>query len=379
MPSIEPYRDPKLPERFQRWIETLRLTLRPVPLFLEGDGSPEGVVFASKNTRYFNRTGALGTVLYVKNTAASVNTGWLPYAGGAGGAGGVDVQVFDTAGTYTAGVNGWEKPAAATANSPVDVYMTGGGAGGGSGRRGATLTNRGGGGGGEGAGRSFVHLIAGTLPATVTVIVGAGGAGGASRVTDNTNGLNGVDGGDSSFGTYVLAFGGDHGNLGTTATASGGAGLGAGEIYYSGHQNADGLNGGDGRPTSGTAAENPVTSSWAVQCGGGGGGGGIDLNNNKLDGGRGSALGRFISWTPDNGGTSPDGNGGTGGNFRGNMGVGIGGGGGAGVGGIGGNGGFPGGSGGGGGAGVNVGDPFDAPSGKGGDGSDGIVVVITHL
>ena len=78
MPSLEPYKDMQLPERFQRWIETLRIKLRPIPDFLEGDGSPEGVVTAARGTRYFNRTGAAGTFGYVKTTTTG-NTGWIAY------------------------------------------------------------------------------------------------------------------------------------------------------------------------------------------------------------------------------------------------------------------------------------------------------------
>lgn len=78
MPSIEPYKDSKLPERFLRWIEVLRLKLRPIPDFIEGDGSPEGVISARRTARYFNRTGAAGTRLYVKTTQTG-NTGWESY------------------------------------------------------------------------------------------------------------------------------------------------------------------------------------------------------------------------------------------------------------------------------------------------------------
>lgn len=76
---IEPYKDTKLPDRFQRWLETLRSKLKLAPEWTEGDGSPEGVVYASKNTHYFNRTGSAGTLLYVKNSDASLNTGWVAY------------------------------------------------------------------------------------------------------------------------------------------------------------------------------------------------------------------------------------------------------------------------------------------------------------
>jgi hypothetical protein len=79
MPTIEPYRDTMLPDRFHRWLEVLRIRLAPVPEFVQGAGTPEGVVFASKGTRYFNTTGGAGTLLYVKNSAAALNTGWVAY------------------------------------------------------------------------------------------------------------------------------------------------------------------------------------------------------------------------------------------------------------------------------------------------------------
>lgn len=79
MTSLEPYKDSVLPERFLRWIETLRLTLRPIPTFLEGDGSPEGAVEGTLGDRYYRRDGTAGTYLYVK-TSATGNTGWVAYA-----------------------------------------------------------------------------------------------------------------------------------------------------------------------------------------------------------------------------------------------------------------------------------------------------------
>lgn len=78
MPALEPYRDDELPNRFLRWLERLRAVLAPVPEFLEGNGSPEGVVTAPRTARYFNRTGGAGTWLYVKTTTTG-NTGWVAY------------------------------------------------------------------------------------------------------------------------------------------------------------------------------------------------------------------------------------------------------------------------------------------------------------
>ena len=80
MTSVEPFIDPdgRLPNRFMRWIETLRAKLRPIPDFHVGDGSPEGVVTAPQGARYFNRTGGAGTWLYVKTTTTG-NAGWVAY------------------------------------------------------------------------------------------------------------------------------------------------------------------------------------------------------------------------------------------------------------------------------------------------------------
>lgn len=78
MPSIEPYKNKDLPERFLLWIEALRVSLSPLPQEIEGDGSPEGVITAPRRTRYYNRTGSAGTLLYVKTTTTG-NTGWVAY------------------------------------------------------------------------------------------------------------------------------------------------------------------------------------------------------------------------------------------------------------------------------------------------------------
>lgn len=77
--GIEPYLNKDLPERFLRWIETLRLRLRSVPQFTQGDGTPEGNLAGIQGDRYFRRDGSAGTFLYVKTTNGG-NTGWLAYA-----------------------------------------------------------------------------------------------------------------------------------------------------------------------------------------------------------------------------------------------------------------------------------------------------------
>jgi hypothetical protein len=76
--NLEPYRDSELPERFLRWLERLRAVLRPVPAFTFGSGSPETVVVGVEGDRYYNRTGGVGTRLYVKTTDTG-STGWVAY------------------------------------------------------------------------------------------------------------------------------------------------------------------------------------------------------------------------------------------------------------------------------------------------------------
>ena len=79
---IEPYQADKefgFPDRFLRWLELFRAAHNTIPKQTEGDGSPEGVVFAAEQSRYYNRTGAAATLLYVKTTGSQVNTGWVAY------------------------------------------------------------------------------------------------------------------------------------------------------------------------------------------------------------------------------------------------------------------------------------------------------------
>lgn len=79
MPSIPPYSDPELPEQFVSWLEELRNILKPVPNFIEGTGTPEGVHKAERGTTFFRTDGAAGTFLYVKSTQTKDATGWVAY------------------------------------------------------------------------------------------------------------------------------------------------------------------------------------------------------------------------------------------------------------------------------------------------------------
>jgi len=96
-------------------------------------------------------------------------------------------EVFNSSGT-------WTKP---NCGSVAFVQCWGGG---GSGRRSGSLTSQSGGGGGGGYAERIVHFSQ-IQTSTVEVTVGAGGA-----FTTGTG--NGNDGGDSSFGTFLIAYGG---------------------------------------------------------------------------------------------------------------------------------------------------------------------------
>ena len=71
--TIEPYRDETLPERFLRWIETIRARFKTIPNYTEFNGSPEGVIFGQKADRYYDLT---ADEVYVKTTQGT-NTGWV--------------------------------------------------------------------------------------------------------------------------------------------------------------------------------------------------------------------------------------------------------------------------------------------------------------
>jgi hypothetical protein len=71
--TIEPYRDEKLPERFLRWIETIRARFKTIPNYTESTGSPEGVIFGAKADRYYDLT---ADEVYIKTTQGG-NTGWV--------------------------------------------------------------------------------------------------------------------------------------------------------------------------------------------------------------------------------------------------------------------------------------------------------------
>jgi len=79
--AIEPYKDTRLPERFLRWIETLRFRIQSIPCYTQNAGSPEGVVDGQQGDRYYDET---NNTLFIKSTNVG-NTGWLEVGGGGGG------------------------------------------------------------------------------------------------------------------------------------------------------------------------------------------------------------------------------------------------------------------------------------------------------
>ncbi len=120
----------------------------------------------------------------------------------------VDRQVYQTPGTFT-----WTKPSGLGAGATVFIQVWSGGGSGGT----HSASPKSGGGGGGGSYR-FMNFLASLISGTVTVTVGAGGVG----VTGDSLGHLG---GNSSFGSYVLTFGGGPG-AGGIFGGHGGAGGG---------------------------------------------------------------------------------------------------------------------------------------------------------
>lgn len=282
-----------------------------------------------------------------------------------------DVQEYTSPGTST-----WTKPSGARL---VHVVMHGGGGGGAGGpqRTSGSTANIGGAGGGAAGGRVELWLLASSLAASETAVVGAGGAGGAGlAATAADNGPAGSPGGYSRFGSFY-AFGGAGAQV-AFAFLTGGSSAASGSHWPDMPQIGSGampqLNAADGLSgTNGTAA------------GGGGGAGGCIFHASSTTlrkGGAGGAGGAVARST-----ASPSG--GAGGATAGAAGAngsaatdyyygGDGGGGGANgpatAAGAGGNGGYPGAGGGGGGA-----SNYGYASGAGGSGANGYVRVTTYF
>jgi hypothetical protein len=136
-------------------------------------------------------------------------------AAGVGAAGGkaANRQVFTANGT-------WTKPTGFGANAVVLIEAWGGGGAGAS-----SSTYAGGGGGGA---YSYRWILLSSLPATVSVTVGAGGTTGVNNGAAN-------NGGNSTFGTYLTAYGGGGGGFqyGGSGAGWGGAGSNVYTSYFS--------------------------------------------------------------------------------------------------------------------------------------------------
>lgn len=248
----------------------------------------------------------------------------------------------------------WSKPSHA---KYIEVYAIGGGGGGaGAGIDNAAPKAENGGAGGGGGGISFMRFNAGALPSTVTVTIGGGGVGGAGRSAgSNGAGQNGADGVSTSFGSYLIAYGGTGGQAQTSGLGSGPGGTGSLHTGTGGgHVGAEGAN-----------ASTTLTAFGPT----GGGGGSLGQGNSGTRGGNQTTFSSFNGGTPG---------GGTGANATSSFMGGLGGGGGftgtdSGAG-NGGAGGTYGGGGGGGGASDNT----SFAGGTGGNGGRGAVIVVIY-
>lgn len=315
-------------------------------------GNTVQVVQAANNalTLYSGTYASTDTLMLVPQGAAA--EGLYQYQGKAPGA---SIQVFTKE-------EKWKKPAGC---SGVMATCIGAGGGGGSGAVREAGKIAGGGAGGGGGGYSSGVQQASTLPAEITVQVGAGGAGGKAISAENTAGEAGKAGGSTSF-TGVLANGGGGGqagklNSGSEATEGGAGGGAETQVGPAG-----------GAPSkSGEHGEAPSVTNQRTA--GGGSGGGVTAGNVAEKGGAGgkAAAGSIAGGAA--GAAEEAGKAGTGTSTNGAGSGGGGGGGGnaanAGKGGAGGNYG----AGGGGGGGARNGHE----SGAGGEGAPGICIVTT--
>lgn len=296
-------------------------------------------------------SGMADVVTKVNGIASDLDALELAVAGGAVQVLSLQVDKYETAGTFT-----WTKPAGAVF---IEVHLIGAGGGGGAGRRGAAGTLRGGGGGGGGGSYQRYSFDPSAFGATASVTVGAGGTGGAAQTANDTDGANGNAGGATSVVCLL-------GTLQQLATSGGGAGgkasTSAGGTGYTG-THFQGGPGGSGNPTIGGIVGS--TQYHPGTAGGGGGGGGIDTANTSFPG----AVANGHNWLVGSASTAIGADGAAGSLV--NLAGGIGGGGGN-VASNGGKGGNPGGGGGGGGASLN-----GANSGAGGAGGDGAVMIRT--
>lgn len=331
-------------------------------------GSP---VVGAGTLTYTFKTQTANTVLAgpVSGAAAQPTFRALVAADGVVGIGGSLTAIAQGGGSPQT----YNVPAGATT---ICVICKGGGGGGGSGARIASGTNVGGGGGGQGGGVSKAIFRASDLGSTVSVTfsnTATGGNGGAVQ-SGVGSGNPGIDGSSVSFGAFLIALGGTHGNPG--ASGAGGAGGNSASIGKDQVGTAGGPGSTNGTGANATALSVTPASSTNYGPTGGGGGGGVAAGPVHNPGGIGGVGSSYITLV---GGTAGAAGGGTGGNGT-NGGMDLpatgGGGGGSGIaaenGGTGGNGGNAGGGGGGGGA-CNV---TGTNSGAGGNGGPAVCYIV---
>ena len=156
-----------------------------------------GTVYASGSNKLFYKNPS-GTQFDLLTPNGFIN---IRYYTGSGTGSGVTQ-------TYT-----WSKPPAGL--KYLEVCCVGAGGGGGSGRKSAPAVQ--GGTGGGGGAIVWATFDASILSSNYTITVGAGGAGAPGQTTANTSGISGVGGGTSSFGTLVVARGGQGGGGGAAS------------------------------------------------------------------------------------------------------------------------------------------------------------------
>ena len=236
-------------------------------------------VFASGTTLAGIAPGASGTCYMSNGTAANPSFQTCPSSTGGTA---LNLQTFTVSGT-------WTKPTTGTPQL-TRALCIGGGGGGSSGPVEPSGTAMPGGPGGGGAARAALTVLTADLPATVAVTVATAAPGGAA-VTATGNGTPGTTGGKSSFGTYLIAYGGGNtfapapgasseggggGGLGTAGNAGNGGAICGGVASTNGTGGggtcADGGGAGSGSTNGGTGNAGAMA---AFGAGGGGGGGGV--------------------------------------------------------------------------------------------------------